>query len=389
MNERVIVSGIGMSPFGRSTGASTRQLATGVLLEALQDAGAELADIDMVFVSNAVEGSMYGQEMIRGEIALRHLGLKNIPVVNVENACASGSTAVYLARQALLSGEARSVAVVGVERLTHPERSVSFRAINTAVDIGELDGLPEDRSVYMELYAGKALKAMHDRGVTSEDIALVSVKNHAHGALNPLAQYGGTMTVQQVLESRMVSNPLTVLMCAPFSDGAAALILTREDSSTNSSRATVEIKSMAIRSGRDSSDAESAAQSAATAVYENTGFGPQDLDVVELHDATASAELDIYEEVGLARPGEAVTLLRSGATSLGGRVPVNTSGGLVSKGHPIGASGVAQIYELTKQLRHEAGARQVQSCRIGLAHNAGGWIGTDSAVGVVSLLERV
>lgn len=389
MTERVLVSGIGMSPFGRSTGASTRQLASGVLLEALQDAAVDLTDVDIVFVSNAVEGSMYGQEMVRGEVALRHVGLRNIPVVNVENACASGSTAVYMARQAILSGEARTVAVVGVERLTHPERSVSFRAINTAVDLGEFDGVADDKSVYMELYAGKARLAMRDRGVTAEDIALVSAKNHAHGALNPLAQYGGTMTVAQVLESRMISDPLTVLMCAPFSDGAAALILTRDDAPTSSSRPRVEIKSMAMRSGRDETDGETAAQSAASAVYAATGVGPEDLDLVELHDAAASAELDIYEEIGLARPGEAAALLRSGATTLGGRVPVNTSGGLVSKGHPIGASGVAQIYELTKQLRDDAGSRQVDSCRVGLAHNAGGWIGTDSAVGVVSLLARV
>lgn len=389
MTERVLVSGIGMSPFGRSTGASTRQLASGVLEEALQDAGVDLSEIDIVFVANAVEGSMYGQEMVRGEVALRHLGLGNTPVVNVENACASGSTAVFMARQAILSGEARTAAVVGVERLTHPDRSISFRAINTAVDVGELDGIPDDRSVYMELYAGKARLAIRDRGVTSEDIALVSVKNHAHGALNPLAQYGGTMTVEQVLESRTVSDPLTVLMCAPFSDGAAALVLTREDTRANASRPRVEISAMAMRSGCDEVAGQTAAQSAATAVYEATGVGPDDLDLIELHDAAASAELDIYEEIGLAPAGGAAALLRSGATGLGGRVPVNTSGGLVSKGHPIGASGVAQIYELTKQLRNDAGARQVESCRHGLAHNAGGWIGTDSAVGVVSLLARV
>jgi acetyl-CoA acetyltransferase len=214
------------------------------------------------------------------------------------------------------------------------------------------------------------------------------VKNSAHGALNPNAQYRRALSRDEILASRAVAGPLTTLMCSPIADGAAALVLRAADPFGPRANA-VRIRGCALRSGATGSPGAPLERRAAAAAYEEAGLGPEDLDVVEVHDAAAPAELIMYEELGLCGPGDGPKLLASGATALGGRVPVNPDGGLVSRGHPVGATGCAQLVELVTQLRGRAGARQVPGARVGLAENAGGYLHPEAAACVVTILSRM
>jgi acetyl-CoA acetyltransferase len=329
--------------------------------------------------------------MVRGQTALRDTGLLGIPIFNVENACASASSAFHLAATAVTSGQCETALVVGAEKLVHPDKQRSFDALGAAIDLerrGDLealiygeDGDPGGGSLFMDIYAMLAERYMARSGATERDFAQVAVKNHHHGALNPRAQYRDEVTVEQVLASREISGPLRLLMCSPIGDGAAALVL-------RASGGDIRVRATALATGRDD-DGPLAVERAARRAYEQAGVEPGDVDVAEVHDAAAPAELQIYEELGLCGSGEGPAFLASGATALGGRVPVNPSGGLLSKGHPVGATGCAQLVELTDQLRGRAGARQVQGARIGLAENAGGFLGPDQAVAAVTILEAM
>jgi acetyl-CoA acetyltransferase len=240
----------------------------------------------------------------------------------------------------------------------------------------------------MDIYAGMARDYMARSGATAEDFARVVVKNQHHGALNPNAQYGGDVSVEEVLASRTVAPPLTLLMCSPIGDGAAAVVLCSPELAGRLG-AEVKVASTVLLSGRDRNGVgPPAAERAARRAFERAGIGPEDVDVVEVHDAAAPAELIVYEEVGLCGPGEGPKLLASGDTALGGRVPVNPSGGLLSKGHPIGATGCAQLVELVDQLRGRCGARQVEGARVALAENGGGFLGDDPAAVVITILSR-
>jgi acetyl-CoA acetyltransferase len=214
------------------------------------------------------------------------------------------------------------------------------------------------------------------------------VKNHRHGALNARAQYRDQVTIQEVLDSRPISGPLTLLMCSPIGDGAAALVLCSSDVAKGLGVSRVRICASALVSGHDGKSGATSVQRAAKIAYAQAQLGPDDVDVVELHDAVAPAEMWIYEELGLCAIGEGRTLLASRATELGGRIPVNTSGGLLSKGHPVGATGCAQLVELTEQLRGQAGARQVPGARVGLAENNGGYLDPEPAATCVTILTR-
>ena len=385
------ITGAAMSQFGKYPDRTLAELAGPVVREALAQAGLAPSDVDAVFVANAVGATVLGQEMVAGQAALRGSGLAGAPTFNVENACASGQSAVHLAAAYLAAGMGEVVVALGVERMTHEDRSRPMRALAGAVDVAELgdpSDKPTERSFFMDLYAEKARAAM-ERGLLPEDFAAVSVKNQAHGASNPRAQFGRSLTVDEVLAARMVVDPLTLLMCSPISDGAACVVLTTKARS-GSAEAAVELLATTVRTGRDLEDEmDSATVRAVTAAYEAAGCGPDDLDLVELHDATAPAELDLYVELGLCAPGDAAELLRSGRTRLGGSLPVNPSGGLLAKGHPVGATGIAQLVELTEQLTGRSGDRQVPGARRALAHNAGGWIGHDNAVASVAILGAV
>jgi acetyl-CoA acyltransferase len=405
----IYVAGTGMTVFGRQLDRSLRSLTEEAVRDALSDAGAEPAMVDQAFFANVAAGPITGQGSVPGQVALRHTGLLGIPIVNVENACASGSTAVSLACNALAAGAAEVVIVVGAEKLTHTDKARTFAAFSGAYDQDEPPSVTHDRgdgaaarSVFMDVYAGVAREYMRRAGAKPQDFAAVAVKAQGHGMLNPKAQYGMGITAEQVLESRLIIDPLTMLMCSPISDGAAALVLATErglqrmqrsngsNSSPGAPTPRVRVLAATIVSGRDRSPGElTAPERAARIAYDVAGITPSDIDVVELHDAAAPAELIVTEELGLCEPGEGPELLRSGATTLGGRIPVNPSGGLLSKGHPVGATGVAQLVELTEQLRGRCGERQVPDARIALAENGGGYLENDPAVATVTILARV
>lgn len=385
----VFVAGIGMTPFGKQPARGLKDLADEAVSGALKDAGRGVDDVEACYVGNAVGGTITGQEMLPGQFALRPSGIGEIPIFNVENACASASSALHLAWQGVASGLYDAVLAVGVEKMTHPDKARSFAAIGGALDVDELpdpSDVPSGRSFLMDLYADVTKNYMERTGATREDLARVVVKNQRHGSLNPLAQYGGEPTVDAVLAAREIVWPFTLPMCSPISDGAAAALVVA-DRFLAGDEPPIAIRASTIRTASIGGE-RSVTTLAAQAAYEHAGLGPADLDCVEVHDAAASAELWIYEQLGLAEPGGGAALLRSGRTGLGGEQPVNTSGGLLARGHPIGATGLAQIVELILQLRGAAGARQVPDARLGLAQNAGGWHGRDNVVSAIHVLER-
>lgn len=390
--EDVVIAGVGSTPFGRAPDATLKTLGAAAVAAALDDSGFGAPDVDVAVVGNAVGGSIMGQEMITGQVILGDIGITEIPVLNVENACATASSALHLAIQAVAAGSADVALALGVEKLTHPDKSVPLLAIGRAVDVAETygDGGPSAaaRSYFMDLYAGLALRYAERTGATDEDFARVAVKNNSHGRLNPLAQYGSELTVEEVLDSRMVVEPLRLLMCSPISDGAAAAIVTRRDRAPDVT-GTVDVLASVIGSRSSAPDEATALARTARRAYETSGVGPEDLNLVEVHDAAAPAELIAYEDLGLCASGEGPLLLRSGQTALGGRLPVNASGGLTAKGHPIGATGLGQVYEVVQQLRDRAGSgRQIPGARLALTENAGGWVGDDNAAIAIHILGR-
>ncbi|MDA8266902.1 MAG: thiolase family protein [Actinomycetota bacterium] len=424
MNE-VVVIGTGMTRFGKFFDRSVRSLAEEAVTEALGDAGIGPEAVEFTAFANAAGGILQCQEMIRGQSALHHTGLLGSPIVNVENACASASSAVHLAWQSIASGSAEIALAVGAEKLTHADKMRSFAAIGTAIDLEDLSGIRDmlstvllgwpppaapaggtpdaaasagsaasggsggklQSSPFMQVYAQMTQLYLSRSGGTKEDLAAVSVKNHRHASENPKAQYRDLVTIDEVLASRIVADPLTVLMCSPIADGAAALVLATPEAAARLGVPAVKVLASVLASGRDRSlDEPSVAERASLRAYEQAGIGPEDLNVLEVHDAAATAELQLYEELGLCPAGEGPKLLASGATTIGGRVPVNPSGGLLSRGHPIGATGCGQLVELADQLRGRCGARQVEGARFALAENGGGFIGADAAATVITIL---
>jgi len=407
------IAGAAMTQFGKFPDSTIRSLAEEAVGEALRDAGIGPEAVQMVFFSNATAGVLHGQEMIRGQVALRHTGLLGIPIVNVENACASASTAFHLACMAVGSGSVDVALAVGSEKLTHEDKAKSFAAIGTAVDMLQLRELHEQvraprpvaagagspapveaegadgkRSFFMDIYAAMTRAYMERSGASVRDLAEVAVKSHRNAALNPKAQFRTEVSVEEVLASREISPPLTLLMCSPIGDGAAAVVVCSEEYARRVGGAPVRVRACTLVSGTDRTAGQpGAVERAAEGAYAAAGLGPGDLDVVEVHDAAAPAELMCYEELGLCGPGEGARLLASGDTALGGRLPVNPSGGLLSKGHPIGATGCGQLVELIDQLRGRCGPRQVEGARVALAENGGGFLGTDAAAMVVTILS--
>ena len=397
MND-VHILGTGMTAFGRFPDSDIRSLSTQAVESALADANIGAEEVGMVYFANGVAGLLSGQEMIRGQSALRHTGLMGAPIVNVENACASASTAFLLAVIAVQAGVTDVAIAVGAEKLTHPDKQRSFDAIGSAADLLDLDqitrslggtpGTGGSRSLFMDIYAAEAREYMERTGATTADFAAVAVKSRAHAALNPNAQFRTPISVEDVLSSRLIADPLTLLMCSPIGDGAAAVVVCSPERARRTGGATVRVRSAVLVSGTDHGPGEpgTVARAAARA-YEQAGLGPEDVDVIEVHDAAAPAELTVSEHLGLCDPGGGVELLRSGATSLGGTKVINPSGGLLSKGHPIGATGCAQIIELADQLRGRSGPRQVAGARVALAENAGGYLGPDNAATTVTILS--
>lgn len=381
MSKEVFIAGVGMTPFGRHDNASMQDLAQAGVLTALADAEIDPSDIHAMYNANVYGG------MVLGQVLMRDLGITGPALYNVENACASGATAVHLACQALRLGIYDTVLVWGVEQLTKlGGGTIPLQRNDYKTELYASQGM-----TLPTVYALRATRYLHERGETPEVLAKIAVKNRAHGERNPFAQQRKAVSVEEVLQSRPVAEPLTLLQCCPsMVDGGAAVVLTTRRPDT--SRPAVRIMGSAVQSGHieegcdDILDAEITARTARIA-YEQAGVPPRDVGVVELHDAFTIAELLYYEALGLAERGRGADMLRRGETALGGRVPVNPSGGLLAKGHPLGATGVAQMVEVVWQLQGRAEGRQIEGARIGLTQCTGGGIaGVDHAASSVHVL---
>jgi len=399
--QRAVIAGVGMTRFGKHMETGLKALGREAVEAALADAGVERSQLEAAWVGNAMAGLVTGQECIRGQVVLRSAGIGAIPVVNVENACASAATALNQACLMVQAGLYDCVLALGVEKLYHADKRRSFAAIGSAVDTEEIakimealrraaksegaeaasSGAGEKRSMFMDFYAGVARRYMQKYGATPRHFAMVAAKNSQHGSLNPKAQFQKALSVEEVLAEPMVAEPLTRPMCSPIGDGAAAAVIVSEKKAREIGISKpVTIAASVLRSGWDHDpDAEGTVVRCSREAYERAGIGPGDVDVMEVHDASAPAEIQYYEELGLCGHGEGIGMIESGATKLGGRIPVNPSGGLLRKGHPVGATGLAQVTELVEQLRGQSGARQVPGARVALAQNGGGQIGADAA----------
>jgi acetyl-CoA acetyltransferase len=380
----VYVCGVGMTPFGRYPDKSIKDLTREAVGNALRDANCAVAEVQAAFFSASTTGYLQGQNFVPGQIALRAMGFEGIPMYNLENACASGSTAFNLATQALRAGDQDIVLAVGAEKMFIEDKTRMFGVFDSGWDIETLEqnkrnllalgeGVevppgstsPKPYSVFMDVYAAFCRQHMRNFGTTQRQLAAICAKNHQHSVHNENAQFRDAYTVEQVLAAPPITYPLTLPMCAPISDGSAAAILCNEEGlkrlGGDGSRAVRVLASIVqTGSGRDAADYKNHITAvAARKLYDKAGVGPQEVDVVEVHDATAMGEIIQAENLQLVPFGEAGPAAEHGDFTIGARVPINPSGGLESRGHPISATGLAQIYELVTQLRGEAGARQV------------------------------
>ncbi|MFO7550731.1 MAG: thiolase family protein [Haliea sp.] len=411
MNDVYIV-GVGMTPFGRFLNRSLTDLTEEVVRLTLRDADLSHDDIGAITFANATQGAMEGQFGIRGQVALSGLPFDSVPIINVENACASASTALQIAMTQIQAGQVDIALAIGAEKMCHTDSTLSMAAFQGSWDransentVGRLDAMstavptPQEeaaregsRTVFMDIYAAFAKYHMGRFGTTQRQIAAVAAKNHRHSVENPLSQYRMPFTTDEVLASRLIAWPFTLPMCSPISDGAAAAIICSKSAlkrMSNPGRA-IKVRACCLMNGgrREHTEIEKhISRRAALKAYETAGVGPGDIDVVECHDATAFGEIQQSENLGFFDFGEGGPGAERGETTLGGRIPFNPSGGLESKGHPIGATGLAQIHELVTQLRGEAGLRQVAGARLALQENGGGLIGIEEAAVVVSILE--
>lgn len=403
MRVNAIVAGVGMTPFGKHLDKSIKWLGGQPALDAIQDAGISPAEIEAAYVGNCAAGLVTGQESIRGQVVLSSIGLGRFPIINIENACGSGSTALNQAAMMISAGYYDVVLVVGFEKLFHENKAISYSAFSGAIDVelrdrfmatntaGQGEGSGTKRSMFADFYGVLARQFMASHGTELRHFAMVSAKNSVHGSLNPRAQFREAISVEEVLAQPVIVDPLTRPMICPLADGGAAVVLVSE----RKARALgihrpVRIVASVVNSYFEHPDgaAENVSSIAIADAYHEAGVGPEDLSLVELHDSSAVTELITYESLGLCKPQDIARVLERGETSLGGRIPVNTSGGLLRKGHPVGATGVAQLAEITWQLQGRAGARQVEGARVGLCHNGGGTLGNDTAVMNITIAMR-
>ena len=361
----VSVIGVGMIPFGKFPSRSITDLAWPAVKMAIKDAGVAPKEIQAAYCGTVFSGMMSGQRI------LARIGLSGIPITNVENACSSSSTAFRQAVISVRSGQYDVVLVIGVEKLT--------KFGGGTLPLEEDDWEVSQGMVMPALYAMRANRYMHDFGITREQIAKVSVKNRRHGALNDDAQMRKPVTLEEVMNSRLIADPFTLLQCCPTGDGAAALVVCSSKIAKRFRSNPIKVCASDLTSGRytggfrDMTIPEITVRGAKEA-YEEASLGPKDINVAEVHDAFSIAELLYYEAFGFCGRGEGGAMIDRGDTAIGGRLPVNPSGGLLAKGHPIGATGAAQIVEIVRQLRGECGTRQVENAKVGLAHATGGGI---------------
>lgn len=375
----VSVIGVGMSRFGKQPGISIADLAQAPILDALDDAGVACKQVQAAYCGSVFGGSCLGQKILKG------IGISTVPILNVENACSSGSSAFREAWLAIASGMVDVALAFGVDKLTALGGGVYPLS----------DDIEADQGVLMPaVYAMRARRHMMEYGTTIEQLAKIAVKNHRNSVHNPHAQYRREYTLEEVLNSRMIADPLSILHCCPSGDGAAAVVLAATEVAHGFAGKPVKVRASVLQSGlfkndfRDMTKSDLSYRSAAAA-YDMAGLGPEDIDVAEVHDAFTIGELMYYEALGFCAPGEGGRLIDEGATEIAGRIPVNPSGGLLSKGHPVGATGVAQIVEIVSQLRGNCGERQVPGAKIGLTHCTGGGVaGFDHIACTIHVFEQ-
>ena len=410
---KVFIAGVGMTQFAKHMDKSINVLAKIALERVIADAGVKLSDVEAAWFSNSGWGFSYGQDCIRGQVALKPAGLEGIPITNVENACAGGSTGLHHAWLGVASGLYECALAIGAEKGYLEDKEKMFKgfwsgfdvenamehikmlqAVSEKIKLADDPGVAgKDRSAFMDIYSAFCRWHMEKYGTTQKQVAIIASKDHFHSSMNPYAQFQKKMSVEEILAARLVSWPLTVPMCAPIGDGAAAVIVCSEDFLKRLKNARpVKILTSVLGSGTNrplEAEAQDIAVRLSRKAYNIAGVGPEDINVAEVHDASSFGELHQTEAMGFCKFGEGGHYAESGATTLGGKMPVNTSGGLISRGHPIGASGIGQIFELVTQLRHEAGDRQVKNCRLALAENGGGNLGFEDAAMGIHILERV
>ena len=403
----VVILGIGMTPFGRHLDTTHEELSQAAARLALEDAGITGADVDMAVYANVIQGFFAGEMSIPGEYALRTLGIQKVRAFHVEAACASGTMGLHLAIDHVRMGLADMALIVGVEKLYSDDRAKRFAVFQQPRDLVEARGYidrtrnllqpvpegleSESPNVLMEAYAAQARLHMATYGTTQRQIAAVAAKDHTHAQFNPLAQYRDAMTIEEILAAPQVAWPLTNPMCAPISDGASAAIVCSAELAMRFTGRAIRVLAAENRTGSDRAPddyANHVTRRVSAIAYERAGIGPKDVDLAEVHDASSIGEIIQTEALGLCPPGEAGAAAERGETAIGGRIPVNTSGGLVSKGHPLAATGLGQIHELVSQLRGDAGRRQVDGARIAVAENSGGFLGVEDGMSAVTILAR-
>jgi acetyl-CoA acetyltransferase len=410
---KVKIIGGAVTKFGKHMDRNMKSLVAEAVTGALADAGITKEQLQGAWVGNAAQGISDGQECIRGQVVLRAMGIGGIPVVNVENACASSATALNGAWAMVALGEIDVALVIGMEKMYSEDKARVLKGFMGGMDVEAVEQFmaefakreeemkkqreqrgeqvkekTERRSVFMEAYAWGAQRHMEAYGTTQRQLAVISSKNHYHSTMNPLAQYQKMLTVEEVLAAPEVAWPLTRPMCSPIGDGTAAAVVCSDDFAKKiGARNVVEVAACCLASGMDrESDEDSMLRKLAYRAYEKAGIGPQDLSLAEVHDATAFGELSSVEQLGICPIGEGGPFAEAGNTMLGGKIPVNVSGGLESQGHPVGATGCRQVVELFWHLTCRAGKRQVQGAKVGLAQNAGGSVrGTEAALSVTIL----
>ncbi len=463
----VYAVGVHTNKFGKYLDKSIKDLAADTIVPCLKEAGLNKKDIQALWFANSGWGYAKGQDCIRGQVALRPLGIESIPITNVENACAGGSTAFHHAWLGVASGLYDITMAVGAEKLHHHNKMAVFAGFLGGLDIENIGEIIANISIYgmneedkkqmmehvrkyahlansgkilkgkkknkktmkdkvgkyrdmmlvylrlreclgpeavkdmrklfsgnhspfMDVYGYAARQHMKKYRSSMEQLAHIASKNHFHSSLNPNAQYTFTVTPEQVMADRLVTWPITRAMCAPIGDGAASAILC-DDATVRRLGLTsqaVRVRASVLGSGRERNFEDTdIGERLSRIAYEKAGLGPGDINCAEVHDATAYGELHQAEALGFCPAGEGGALAMSGATTIGGSIPINPSGGLESRGHPIGASGLAQIHELVTQLRGTAGARQVKGARIALAENGGGALGQEEAAMCIHILE--
>ena len=408
---KVKVIGGAVTRFAKQPERNMKSLAEEAVTGALKSADIEIKDLGGAWVGNCVQGIFDGQEMIRGQVVLHSMGIHGMPIINVENACASSATALNAAWAQVALGEMDVALVVGMEKMYSQDKAKSMAIFNAAMDVEILaktveslkaseakiekdrgaDGAREktgDRSIFMDFYAGASRAHMEKYGLTQRQLAVVASKNHFHSSMNPLAQHQKEFSVEEVMNDVEVAFPLTRLMCSPIGDGAAAAIICSEDYAQKIGRTKApDIAACVLTSGEALEGGVDAFARLATKAYERAGIGPEDVDIAEVHDATAFGEISSSEGLMFCPRGEGGLFAEAGHTTLGGKLPINVSGGLESQGHPIGATGIRQVVELYWHLTNQVGKRQVEGARVGLAQNAGGSAPRGSGALSVTILK--